>query len=374
MALAGCSQTETADSPAVPAELDGANIVDIATAGPLLGVRLAGGAVQCGAWVGQLPGEFVAVPLGVTGSLSGVPDAELSAASGEPAICASTASAGLECAVFTASPAEGGAAEVQSTWLSGATAAQPTASGMATCAALVDGGAGCAWDVWSVQSLEAQSICAISDGGETCDFAPSQQVEACALIGQDVACEPPPVIPEEADAGVAWFVPADAASEQGVPGLGPVQQLDSSQAVMCAVTVSGQVRCWDPAAIPDGGVQTVLDAQTQQPIEGAQRVAVGPTRACALLAGGNVVCWGALGLSLSTPGAVAFPGVTDAVAVVVGTPGDTNRADPDTACVLERSGKVICWGGATLPSPAPEAPQCIGALLGIACGVAGEGT
>ncbi len=119
----------------------------------------------------------------------------------------------------------------------------------------------------------------------------------------------------------------------------------------CAV-VAGGVRCWGlnnvgqlGTGTNSGGtpVRTVRNITNMGSLTGATAVAAGSVHTCAIVDGGNVVCWGGdtngqlgdanEGTSSTVP--VAVSGITDAVAI---------SAFESHTCVLRSGGGVSCWG------------------------------
>jgi hypothetical protein len=105
------------------------------------------------------------------------------------------------------------------------------------------------------------------------------------------------------------------------------------------VSTEGAVLEWGLNPAPPGAHRAGDDPWTPWVVPGipnVKRVAVSLGAACAVLEGGTLVCWGALGV----PGpASASPtpvrGITNAVDVQVSTRG---------GCVLRADGTVTCWG------------------------------
>ena len=122
----------------------------------------------------------------------------------------------------------------------------------------------------------------------------------------------------------------------------------------CAALTDGTVQCWGLDTTPSvgGGSSSGGQAPSSLPVSvsGLQNVtalAAGYDFTCALLANGNVACWGSDSMSQlgdglrtifrSTPVVVA--GIPPAGAVVAGRDG---------ACALGLDGAVRCWGNGSL--------------------------
>lgn len=179
----------------------------------------------------------------------------------------------------------------------------------------------------------------------------------------------------------------------------PAAVLDLSDAVevvagveqTCALRRGGRVVCWgrthhradDPPGVRRVRHAGLHDSKHHRPnpvpgLDDATELAVGLLFACALRAGGEVVCWGndrhrAAGDGSASAHAlpVSVRGVDGAVEV---------KAGWDQACARLESGRVVCWGEGTPPpaSPSParieQAPSVASAVAlvndvaGLACG------
>ena len=113
----------------------------------------------------------------------------------------------------------------------------------------------------------------------------------------------------------------------------------------CAVLDDGTVRCWGAGQFeePDGGYLAVRLAPAGVPgIEGATGLTSGDSHTCAIVSGGKVRCWGIgyagqLGDSSRTSygGPSDVPGIQGARAIAA--------SSEDTCAALE-DGSVWCWG------------------------------
>jgi alpha-tubulin suppressor-like RCC1 family protein len=132
-----------------------------------------------------------------------------------------------------------------------------------------------------------------------------------------------------------------------VKGISGAVAVEASPRSNCVLLASHHVLCWG-----DDGFGQLGNGHTQdsgRPVEvvgisTAVAISAGRLHACALLAGGTVTCWGrnaqgALGdgslRNSSTP--VTVRGITDAVAISAGQLGDTT-------CAVLAGGEVRCWG------------------------------
>jgi alpha-tubulin suppressor-like RCC1 family protein len=133
----------------------------------------------------------------------------------------------------------------------------------------------------------------------------------------------------------------------------------------CALTLQGGVKCWGYGG--DGQLGDGTTTQSSVPVDvaglagGAMAIAAGEGRACALMIGGGVKCWGhnpfgvpGDGAAIDSPVPVDLPGLTsDTVALAIGQAH---------TCTLTMGGRVTCWGsntwgqlgdGTTTDSPTP---------------------
>jgi alpha-tubulin suppressor-like RCC1 family protein len=114
----------------------------------------------------------------------------------------------------------------------------------------------------------------------------------------------------------------------------------------CAVQSTGGVECWGDNSQGELGNGTTTNSLTPVAVSGlnnAIAIATGADFACALQQGGTVVCWGdaaggALGNGVTTGYSttpVTVSGITNAVGVA---------ADYESACAVLATGQVKCWG------------------------------
>jgi alpha-tubulin suppressor-like RCC1 family protein len=132
----------------------------------------------------------------------------------------------------------------------------------------------------------------------------------------------------------------------------------------CGVLSNGTVRCWGRNSSGQLGDGTPSDRRLRPSpvlsVSDARAVAAGAYHACALRAGGGVLCWGhneSGGLGDGTLAARATPApvsvVDDALTIAAGA---------YHTCAIRRGGRVSCWGlndhgqlgdGSTVSSPTP---------------------
>lgn len=115
----------------------------------------------------------------------------------------------------------------------------------------------------------------------------------------------------------------------------------------CALTASGNAKCWGDNAYGQLGDGTTIDRLTPvsvSGVNGATMIAAGDLHACAL-AGGGMVCWGDNG------NGQLGNGTTTASSVPVGVSGLASGiaaisagSDFDHSCALLVGGTVRCWG------------------------------
>jgi alpha-tubulin suppressor-like RCC1 family protein len=157
------------------------------------------------------------------------------------------------------------------------------------------------------------------------------------------------------DAGVASLLTA-CGGVPCVPTPVPVMGLVSGVTALsigggsaCAITTGGSVVCWgDNSAGKLGNGSTKPNSSTPVPVmglsSGVTAISVGGGSACAVTAGGGVVCWGdntvgelGNGSMTSSPVPVPVTGLaTGAIAVSVGA--------YHSACAVTAGGGVVCWG------------------------------
>ena len=130
-----------------------------------------------------------------------------------------------------------------------------------------------------------------------------------------------------------------------VVGLTGATALAAGRSHSCAIVAEGQVQCWGNNWHGQLGDGTLNDRRTPvivTGLTGATAVAAGSGHTCAIVAEGQVTCWGASGagqigdgppINPLTP--VSVTGLTGATALAAGN-GHT--------CALVLGGQVKCWG------------------------------
>jgi alpha-tubulin suppressor-like RCC1 family protein len=122
------------------------------------------------------------------------------------------------------------------------------------------------------------------------------------------------------------------------------------ESAACAVTSAGAVVCWGDNSDGELGngssvAYSAVPVQVTGLTSGVTSVSVGILETCALTAGGGVVCWGNNSDGqLGNGSAVSFSNVP--VQVTGLTSGVTSVAvGGDFACAVIAGGAVVCWGG-----------------------------
>jgi len=165
---------------------------------------------------------------------------------------------------------------------------------------------------------------------------------------------------------LASLMGALACLAQGLPA--SALQLDSNGGHACAVIADGQVRCWGINRLGQLGDGTTVDRLVPVVVAGpfgeATDVSVGGEHTCALLRSGDLRCWGSNARGqLGMPGAGGSASPVNVVAAGSGIVSVATGAYH--TCVVKNSGAVLCWGansygqlgnGSTVDSAVPVSP------------------
>ena len=129
------------------------------------------------------------------------------------------------------------------------------------------------------------------------------------------------------------------------PPAGGVDPIAAGGAHTCALVAGGQVRCWGSngwGQVGDGSRTNSAVPVSVGGLTGVSAIAAGNTHTCALMAGGQVRCWGSnlsgeLGNGSLAHSAEPVPvtGLTGASAITAGV---------EHTCALVKGGEVRCWG------------------------------
>ena len=131
-----------------------------------------------------------------------------------------------------------------------------------------------------------------------------------------------------------------------VSGLSGVTQVAAGIFHTCAVLAGGEARCWGAGLfgqLGNGGFDSSASPVAVSGLSGVTQVAAGFTHTCALVAGGEVRCWG--GNSFGQLGSGSFGDASSVPVAVTGLSGVTQIAATDNhTCAIVASGEVRCWG------------------------------
>jgi alpha-tubulin suppressor-like RCC1 family protein len=172
--------------------------------------------------------------------------------------------------------------------------------------------------------------------------------------------------------------PAPTTMPVQVPGLASgVTSVSMGQASACAVMAAGAVVCWGANDLGQLGNNSTTSSPVPVPVSGltsgVTAVSVGGDFACAVMAAGAVVCWGAndlgqLGNNSTTSSSVPVPvsGLSDRVTSI--------SAGNGAACALTAANAVLCWGVSLSPTNGPATtfglvPVPVASLAGAASAV-----
>ncbi len=348
--------------PALAALAGSPFIVQIAAGGVHTCALSSGGAVWC--WGGNANGQLgdgtmtdSLTPVEVSGLSSGV--AAISA--GSSYTCALMISGGVKCwgSNFMGQLGDGTQTDrVTPVDVSGLTngVAAISAGNQYACALMLSGGAKC----WGFNYFGQLGTGTATTTGCNCELT---AVDASALpsgivsisAGQDHTC----AITSSGGAQCWGYNPygqlgdgttANRITPGDVLGLtSGVQQISPAGYATCAVTTSGDAKCWghnDSGVLGDG---TQSDRSTPGDVSGLtsgiSRIASASAFACALTGSGGVKCWGMNGNGEVGDGSLTDrPTPVDVSGLTSGVVGISVTRDGHHACALMTSGGVKCWG------------------------------
>jgi alpha-tubulin suppressor-like RCC1 family protein len=128
-------------------------------------------------------------------------------------------------------------------------------------------------------------------------------------------------------------------------GITTASQVTASEYQSCALLAAGNVDCWGDNGDGQLGDGTTTNRSTPVAVGGittATQIAAGAFQSCALLAVGSVDCWGynlygqlGNGTTTSSSTPVTVTGITTATQITAGA---------DHTCALLAAGTVDCWG------------------------------
>jgi alpha-tubulin suppressor-like RCC1 family protein len=167
--------------------------------------------------------------------------------------------------------------------------------------------------------------------------------EGLADVAPDLPPEVGPDVAPEVQPDMTPDVAADARPDACVPAT--VTQLSLGRSHSCALLATGNVRCWGEGIqgqLGDGTTVTRSPPTTVANLTDAVSIAAGDFHTCAIRRSGELRCWGANGhgqlgddTTVDRPTPVIIPLPAAAMAVAGGS-GHT--------CVVLDTGGVRCWG------------------------------
>ena len=136
----------------------------------------------------------------------------------------------------------------------------------------------------------------------------------------------------------------------------------------CAVVAGGRVMCWgfnDFGELGDGTLTSSTTPVAVSKLSGATAIAAGYGHVCALLSDGTVECWGVNwsgelgnGSKTDSPTPVAVSGLSGVTAIAAG---------PHSTCAVVSRGSVECWGYLS-NSPVPVTVPGLTGVTAVAVG------
>lgn len=164
-----------------------------------------------------------------------------------------------------------------------------------------------------------------------------------------------------------------------MPGGQGARSISAGKWSACAVLAGGQVTCWGANQDGELGVGDTTQRNAPGPVlnfggQTATQVSVGDFFACAVLSNGGVSCWGDNGFGELGVGDTNQRLSPTPVLLPAGAVATSVSAASGSACALLSSGQVMCWGyngrgylgmGDTVSRNAPSAVVNFGTPLAI---------
>ncbi len=140
----------------------------------------------------------------------------------------------------------------------------------------------------------------------------------------------------------------DDGTPRRIEGLDDIVEISASNSRICALSGSGQVSCWLLTEVHRYGEHAPREPEPVELPGEAQQIAAGEAHACALLRDGTIWCWGEnrsaqlggesqerLGDYLFTHPPLRAAGLDGAVQIDAGA---------EFSCAILAGGQVVCWG------------------------------
>lgn len=147
---------------------------------------------------------------------------------------------------------------------------------------------------------------------------------------------------------------------QVVPGLSGVRDLSAGSLHTCAVLASGQVWCWgynSKGQVGRGPSSSRVFPGVVPDFDGALRVSGGGSHSCALLTDGGAQCWGSNASGQLGTGGTGASWVPQPVASQSSLA--TLSAGENRTCATTSAGVVECWGLLPVSMLTPRVPLAV---------------
>ncbi len=162
-----------------------------------------------------------------------------------------------------------------------------------------------------------------------------------------------------------------------VPGLGGVQAVAVGDEFTCALDSMGAVSCWGDNSYDELG-NAVVGPFNPTPVvvstlPRAVALSAGGASACAALVSGGLWCWGDNGFGKLGAGSTASDALPGPVSMTFGVLGGSIASEfsmgEESACAVNNTGAIECWGddtlgelGSVVPTGSSNIPIPVGAL------------